>query len=216
MAREDDERRTEFCFNISAKKSLLEYGERAKQVMMAELRQMIDREVFTPAKWEEMSADQRQGTIRSMIFLKEKFKADGEFDKLKARLVAGGHQQLREFYNPDDTSSPTARTASVFIIAAIAAFQRKHVVTVDIAGAHLNADMKGSVWMILDPLMATYMCELRPDYAKYVRKDGTLVVRLKKALYGCIESAKLWYDNLSASMISDGFTKNSEDGCVLS
>ena len=216
MAREDDERRSEFCFNISAKKSLLEYGERAKRVMMAELQQMLDRDVFTPAKWEDMSADQRKGTIRSMIFLKEKFKADGEFDKLKARLVAGGHQQIRDFYNPDDTSSPTVRTASVFIIAAIAAFQRRHVVTVDIAGAYLNADMKGSVWMILDPLMSTYMCELRPDYGKYVRKDGTMAVRLKKALYGCIESAKLWYDNLSASMVRDGFTKNSKDGCVFS
>ena len=216
MAKGNGERGSDFCFNISARKSLQEYGDRAKSVMMAELQQMLDRQVFEPAMWSEMSAEQRSGTIRSMIFLKEKFRADGTFDKLKARLVAGGHMQVRDLYNPDDTSSPTVRTASVFIIAAIAAFQKRHVVTVDIAGAYLNAEMKDRVWMILDPLMSTYMCELRPDYAKYMRKDGTLVVLLKKALYGCIESSKLWYDNLSASMVRDGFTKNRKDGCVFS
>ena len=123
--------------------------------------------------------------------------------------------QMRDIYNPDDTSSPTVRTSSVFIIAAIAAQRNMKVTTVDIAGAYLNACMSNTVHMILDPLMSTFMCELRPEYRNYLRRDGTLVVTLKKALYGCIESARLWYDNLSGAMVRNGFRKNSKDGCVF-
>ena len=215
LTKDADAERVEFCNNISAKKSLVLYGDRAKQVMITELKQMIDLNVFTPVDWNILDTNEKKATIRSMIFLKEKFKADGTFDKLKARLVAGGNMQIRDLYQPDDTSSPTVRTSSVFIVAAIAAFQKREVVTVDIAGAYLNADMKDKVRMILDPLMASILCELQPDYMKYLRHDGTLVVLLNKALYGCIESAKLWYNNLSTTLVKAGFVKNTKDHCVF-
>ena len=38
------------------------------------------------------------------MFLKEKFSPDGTFDKLKARLVAGGHLQDTEIYNNGSSS----------------------------------------------------------------------------------------------------------------
>ena len=45
------------------------------------------------------------------MFLKEKTNADGVFEKVKARLVAGGHlQDLEIYYNG---SSPTASTTVV-------------------------------------------------------------------------------------------------------
>ena len=53
------------------------------------------------------------------MFLKDKYTADGKFDKLKSRLVAGGHLQDKSIY--DNGSSPTVSTTSVFIVAAIAA-----------------------------------------------------------------------------------------------
>ena len=53
------------------------------------------------------------------MFLKDKYTADGKFDKLKSRLVAGGHLQDRNIY--DNGSSPTVSTTSVFIVATIAA-----------------------------------------------------------------------------------------------
>jgi len=31
--------------------------------------------------------------IKSFLFIKEKFKSDGTFDKFKSRFVAGGHMQ---------------------------------------------------------------------------------------------------------------------------
>ena len=34
--------------------------------------------------------------------------------------------------------------------------------------------------------------ELDPLYQAYVRPDGTVIVKLMKALYGCVQSAKRW------------------------
>jgi hypothetical protein len=54
------------------------------------------------------------------MFLKEKYLATGEFEKLKARLVAGGDQQDKAMY--DDLSAPTVSTSSVFTILSIAVY----------------------------------------------------------------------------------------------
>ena len=37
---------------------------------------------------------------------------------------------------------------------------------------------------------------------------GWVVVRLDKALYGCVESAALWYENLSGVLKDFGYKKN--------
>ena len=52
----------------------------------------------------------------------------------------------------EDVSSPTVSTAASFLVAAIAAQEHRHVVTLDIRGAYLNASMKEhEVLMCLTP-----------------------------------------------------------------
>ena len=76
----------------------------------------------------------------------------------------------------------------------IAAAENRNVVTIDIAGAYLNASMSSIVaYIYFERALATMLCELVLDYKKYVIKDSRMVVKLDNALYGCIESAKLWY-----------------------
>lgn len=48
-----------------------------------------------------------------------------------------------------------------------------------------------------------------------MRADGTANARLKQALYGCVESAKLWNKDLKGTLISFGWQTNSKDSCVL-
>jgi hypothetical protein len=50
---------------------------------------------------------------------------------------------------------------------------------------------------------------------KYVDDKGTCIVKLKKALYGCVESAKLWYDKVSRDLSVLGYTANAYDRCVF-
>ena len=77
--------------------------------------------------------------------------------------------------------------------------------TLDHKGAYLNANIEGPpVVMLLDAGVVAVLCKMDSKYNKFVRKDSKIVVRLKKALYGCIQSAVLWYKELSSTIMSSG------------
>jgi Reverse transcriptase (RNA-dependent DNA polymerase) len=149
------------------------------------------------------------------MFLKEKYLATGEFEKLKARLVAGGNQQDKDLY--DDLSAPTVSTSSVFTILSIAAHEARKAAVVDIGGAFLNAQMKSrvAVHMRLDKAMSDLLVRLQPSYKRYQDVKGCIVVRLDRALYGCVDSAALWYENHRDTMTTLGYERNPHDICVF-
>jgi hypothetical protein len=114
-----------------------------------------------------------------------------------------------------DPSSPTVSAEALFITAAIDASEQRHIATVDVEGAYLHCDMVGEVLMRLDSVPAQILIKADAKYAKFQRNDGSLIVMLKKALYGCIESARLFYENVSKTLSDFGFIKNEYDPCVF-
>ena len=205
----------EHVLNISVNQALRTRGKDAEKVIQKELSQMIEKKVWTPVQVQKLSGEEKARIIRSSMFLKEKFLASGEFEKLKARLVAGGDQQDKTLYG--DLSAPTVGTSSVFTLLCIAAHEGRKVTIIDISGAYLNADMNRglAVHMRLDKNMTGMMVKLSPLYSKYVDNRGCVVVKLDKALYGCVESAALWYENLRESLLVLGYTPNPIDMCVF-
>ena len=205
----------EYVMNISVNEALRTRGKDAETVIQKELGQMIEKKVWTPVDIRGLSHVEKARIIRSSMFLKEKFLASGEFEKLKARLVAGGDQQDKTLY--DDLSAQTVGTSCEFTLLCIAAHEGRKVTVVDISGAYLNADMNTglTVHMRLDKNMTGMMVKLSPQYAKYMDARGCVVVRLDKALYGCVESAALWYENLRESLKKLGYTPNTIDTCVF-
>lgn len=215
LAREDW-RDTEFAFKISVRMALRERETEARPVITAELRQMVEKKVWHGVHTRALTKQQRAAIIRSSMFLKDKYHASGAFEKFKARLVAGGDQQDRLLY--DNLSSPTAATTSVLTVAAIAAAEGRSVMVMDIGGAFLNADITSTgvmVHMRLDKLMSAMLVQISPDYQRYVEPNGTIVVQLDKALYGCVEAAALWYADLRTKLLEDGFTANEYDACIF-
>lgn len=205
-----------FAFTMSVRAAMRDRGKDAEPVIRAELQQMLDKGVWHGVNTNGWSKDQKQGIIRSSMFLKDKYFASGVFEKFKARLVAGGDQQDKTLY--ENLSSPTAATSSVLIVAAIAAHEGRHVMTMDIGGAFLNASLKGTgilVHMRLDKLMSSILIKLDPSYARFLEPNGTMVVQLDKALYGCVEAASLWYKELVSKLKAYGFKENPYDCCVF-
>ena len=89
--------------------------------------------------------------------------------------------------------------------------------TLDHKAAYLNAHMAGpQVYMLLTPEVAALMCKVDPKYRNFLRTDGKITVRLKKALYGCIQSAVLWYNELASTLEAMGFVRNPYDICSFS
>ena len=61
------------------------------------------------------------------------------------------------------------------------------------------------------------MCEVNTEFIKDVQQEGNkrvLYLRLLKALYGCINSALLWYNTYKDTLENEGFVLNPYDNCT--
>jgi Reverse transcriptase (RNA-dependent DNA polymerase) len=206
-----------YGLKISVKEGIETFGYDAISSIVAEVKQIVEGSVFKGVNSARLTADEWRSVIPSMLFLKEKFSSKtGEFIKLKSRLVAGGHRQDKEIYS--DNSAPTVATQTVFMVATLAAAEGRAVAAVDVPGAFLKSDMPNDgppVLMKLDKLLTTILIQLDGKFAEYARPDGTCVVMLQKALYGCLQAAKAWHDKLSADLRELGFKPNIADPCCF-
>ena len=100
----------------------------------------------------------------------------------------------------------------------IDATEQRDVATVDIPGAFMQADMDELVHMRLEGTMAELLVRLDPKfYRKYVEVINgkkVLYVELKKALYGTMRAALLFWKLLTSKLVEMGFEINPYDWCV--
>jgi hypothetical protein len=166
-----------FGLQYSTKAAVKKYD-----AMFKEMSQ-IDMKTIRPVELRSLISRQRSKIIISHMFFKEKFYPNGDFEKLKARYVAGGDEQDRSMCSENHVSSQTVSTSSVCKIAALAAREKRAVATVDFPVAYLNSDMPSddeSVFMRMDPYMTSVLCKVSPEYKQYVNQDGTAVVQVVK------------------------------------
>jgi hypothetical protein len=214
-SRQQQMRQAMHAYRLTIKKALKMNKEASRDSIMKELKQILDKEVWEALDKSLLTKSQLKKAIRSSMFLKEKFTASGEFDKLKARLVAGGDMQDKTLYG--NLSSPTVAQETVMFVIAVAAIERRHLATVDITGAYLECILPDDdeVIMTLDPMLTSILAVLDPTVEAKKDEKGVLYVKLKKALYGCVQSAKLWYDKLCEVLTNDGYKMNNYDPCLF-
>ena len=177
---------------------------------------MLKLGVFRPIHIRDLTPIQRSRIIRCSMFVKLKYTPSNVFIKCKARLVGGGNLQDKSLY--DNISSPTATPTSVLFVCGDAAKEEKKVASMDIGAAYLNAYMAGTgvdVDMTIDARLTKILVELDGTIKEFVRSDGTVCVRLIKALYGTVEAARLWYDLITKVLLDYGFVPNKYERCVL-
>ena len=201
---------------ISVGKAIKLHKDKAMQSMMTELSVLNEKGTFHPVDPNSLSRSEIKKIIRSFMFLTEKYDSEGSFLKLKSRLVAMGSEQDRSHVDMD-VSSPTVSSAAVYTVCAIAVVEKRNVLSLDIGGAFLNAYIpSGEVILVrLDETNSELLCQLRPDYRKFLSNRKELIVKLDKALYGCVQSARLWYDTFSTFLNGLGFVVNPKDQCVF-
>lgn len=214
---EASERKENYGLQVSVSRALKLYPDAAVQALGQEALQLIDMRALFPVHQEDLSPNPARSIIPSIMFLKEKHKPDGAFDKLKARMAGGGHVMNPAAMAHVEVSSPTVDPTSVFTMAAIAAHQGLGCSVTDIKGAYLNADLPDSmdVVMIVDRVTTAVLVALRPEYRKYVRSNGTMLTRVKKALYGLPQAGLLWYQHLKKTLEKAGYRATSADTCVF-
>jgi hypothetical protein len=204
--------------------SIHTFGEKGREAVVAEMKQLLDKGV-----WHATHDD--TDAINALIFVKEKTDSQGEVIGYKGRLAARGDEEARNRLRADirnkitpskvelferelDKSSPTAMLASLFAVLSIAALRGDTVLSGDVVGAYLHADKPTKQVLRLNRELTKIVVELDPSYAAFVKPNGTCMVELDKALYGCLESGKLWHADVDKLLIDNGFTKNPYDPCV--
>jgi hypothetical protein len=107
--------------------------------------------------------------LKSHMFVVTKYLASGEFDKMKARLVADGRDQDPELY--PNKSSLTVALHSVVAVLGLVASHKWHVtVKIDIKGAFLQTPMEGEpTYMKLNRKMMRYVIEMFPELKEVCR-----------------------------------------------
>jgi hypothetical protein len=196
----------------SMKKGIKVFGPPGVDAVLKELKQLHDHTVIAPKDAAKLSREDKQASLQYLMFLKKK-----QTGVIKARGCADGRKQ-RPYTAKEDASSPTVAIKLVMLSCLIDTKEHRDVATVDIPGAFMQADMEDLVHMKLEGKMAELLVKLDPKlYRKYVQTHNgkeVLYVELKKALYGTLKAALLFWKKLSAQLKEWGFEINPYDWCV--
>ena len=202
--------------NLSIASASRSYGtERVSQAVNNELGQM------DPSKmdvWDFMTPDDvtaafKEGSIKNIIPSSLFLKLKSDLTTLKARLVVHGDRQiLSELFGSN--SSPTININVLLTALSLAAKEGYDFESVDVTAAYLNAPLTEPEHMRLSADLSKILVEAVPSRSMYLDKNGTIVVRLKKALYGLKNSGKLWYQELNNFMSENHFERSNIDKCL--
>ena len=124
----------------------------------------------------------------------------------------------RGLYTKEQIISPIVSQDSFFLTSIIDAMEERDTTITDVQGSYLNARIKDEVLMKNSGNKEVDLfCEIDPtlkQFVKYTKGIKTIYVQLDRAIYGCVQSALLWYQ-LYANKLKDlGFILNSYDPCV--
>ncbi|CAI7798627.1 unnamed protein product, partial [Closterium sp. NIES-53] len=132
----------------------------------------------------------RNKTILTRIWIfRVKTKADGTFDKFKARWVVRGFDQ-EHGQDFTETFALFSRHTSLQILLAIAAMKQKKLRQIDVANAFLYAPVDAEIFV------------KQPHGSN---TDPNQVCQLLKSLYGIKQAPRLWQQYLHARLIRIGF-----------
>jgi len=200
--------------NLSVKVALEEFGKKAYDAILDELTQLfLKKKALKAIPWDVIHAKAKElSVIASHMFLREKYDANGKFEKIKARLVADGRSQNRADF--ENISAPTASLESIINAIKIVVEEDRFTLVLDVGGAYLNATIDREVYMKLCPRVSKILCDAVPELTSLKDMQGCIGVAIEKALYGLVQSAHLWYETLVGVLKREGFTANSLDACV--
>jgi len=194
-------------------KGLKAFGEEGTKAVLKELAQLHDRKVGEPIHPNMLTREEKQRALRYLMYLKRK-----RCGRVKARGCADGRKQ-RKWKSKEDTSSPTPRLEALFLSCIIDSNEDRVVKTLDIPGAFMQADIDEIIHVMLEGEMARLFATLCPEtYNRHVTYENgrpVLYLKLNKALYGTLQAALLFYNDLRDFLVEElGFAVNPYDECV--
>ena len=204
---------------MSAKRGIKLFKERAVAAMIKELTQldrgaMDGKPVVIPIDPKLLTSEERKLALEAVHLIKEK--RDG---KVKGRTCANGSKQRQFLKEGETVASPAVSMEGIFLTFLIAAYEGRKVVSFDIPGAFLQAEMSDDKLVLLKfrDDFVDMMCQVNPEHKKNVIIENgkrVLYMKIVRGLYGCIEAALQWYKCYTEILEKEGFVLNPYDKCV--
>jgi AAA ATPase containing von Willebrand factor type A (vWA) domain len=202
---------------MSGNAGLKKHGKEGEKCLLKEFTQFKNMDVMDALDPDKLTAEQIKEALGMISVLQEKRDHTPQVPNLKYRACADGRKQ-RHLYTKEETTSPALSPDGFMLTLMTDAMEGRDVAISDVVGAYLNALMDDFVIMKIVGREAELMCELNPEWRKHLRYDDKgvayLYVVLKKALYGCVKSALLWYKLYRGTLEEMGFVVNPYDQCV--
>ena len=196
--------------------ALKRYPERAPLAMEKEVKQLLDKDMFQPRLVSEIPPEDRKLILPSFSAHKVKFDADGNFLKDKSRVLANGSRQV-DLYT-GESSSPVARHESIMMLAGYAAHTGWEVFKIDVVAGYPHAERPDEVkykYLRLDKHVAAAVVKQRPEWSRYLNKDGSLIVELNRMIYGMKEAGYQFYLLVNDMYRAGGFKTSQADKCMI-
>jgi transposase InsO family protein len=156
--------------------------------------------------WELVPRSEAPNVISGKWVFRIKKDQDGNIDRYKARWVARGFTQ-KHGVDFTEIFAPTIKAASVRLLLALANYYDIDLHGLDVSNAFARADIDGDIFI-----------EQPHGYVKKPDNDTDKpkVCKLKKALYGTKQAARLWHVKFRSHLIKNGWRAYESDPCIFS
>lgn len=148
--------------------------------------------------WTLCDLPQGRKSISCKWTFKLKYKANGDVDKYKARLVARGFTQEKGF-DYSETYSPTAKLTTFRVLMALVNHYGYYIGQMDVNSAFLNGELEEEIYM---------------QQPEGFIKDTTKVCKLIKSLYGLKQASRVWNQRFNEFIVRKGFKRCEADQCL--
>eukprot|EP00957_Ditylum_brightwellii_P082606 6280512-Ditylum_brightwellii.AAC.1 len=193
-------------------KGLKVFGKDGIAAVDKELRELVMWDVIDPLDPDKMKWKDKKEALQYLMFLTKKqcrrIKGKGCVDSCKH------HQNT----HCDNVSSPTVSTSALMLSCVIDVKENNDVATIDVPNAFKQANMDKLVNMKIEGSMDEILVKIKLAlYRKHLRTEKeklVLYVCLKKALYGTMRVALLYWENLSDTLQEWGIEINPYYWCV--
>ena len=205
---------------MPASKGFKVFGEEAVAAMIKEFRQLHNgaaagKPVVAPIRYEDITPEEFEQVMEAVNLIKKKRNGT-----IKGRSCLNGSKQKKFLKEGESIASPTVCLEAILMTLGIDIYEERDVAIFDVPGAYLHALMPEdkNVIMVLRGKFVDIMCQVDPSYHEYVTVNSkgqkVLYLKILRALYGCIESALLWYQLYAETLEGLGFKINPYDRCV--
>jgi Reverse transcriptase (RNA-dependent DNA polymerase) len=213
MSGKDEEEMLSFVTaQMTAKAGLKYFGQDGADAIMVELEQLLYCKVMDGCKAGDLLKEQKKAALKYLMFLKQKC-----CGKIKGRGCADGRKQ-RLYKTKEESSSPTVSIEALFLTCMIDAMEDQYVVTCDIPGAFMHADIDELIHIKLEGELVDLLIRLDATYKEFVSVENgkhVIYTKLNKALYGTMQASLLFWRKFKGFLTDLGYGENPYDSCVV-